>query len=90
MAEKKEDTPRPDHREKRLDDAKTLSRISYYALKSKNEVYFQMASIFKLVTRNKPLLETRWMESILISSCSETPGKFQSNNIPYTRISPKT
>ena len=90
MAEKIKDTPPPDHREKRRDTQKTLSRISYYALKSKNEVYFQMASIFKLVTRNEPCQESRWLERVLVSRYSETPGKFQSNNIPYTRIGPET
>ena len=58
----------------------------YGALKSKNEIYFQMASLFKEVTQaekgqDEKKLKTEWMEQILMSTFSDTHGKFFVNNI---------
>ena len=36
----------------------------YFALKSKNEIYFQMASIFKEVTNNKDELAKKIVKTI--------------------------
>jgi len=50
----------------------------YGALKSKNEIYYQMASLFKEVTKNKneKQFATQWMDQIIRSNSSNIPGKF--------------
>jgi hypothetical protein len=58
-----------------------LSKKFYGALKSKNEIYFQMASLFKEVTRDEKKMKTQWMEHILSSNPSDKYGKFFINNI---------
>jgi hypothetical protein len=63
-----------------------LSVNFYGALKSKNEIYFQMASLFKEVTQaeknqDEEILKTQWMEKILISTSSDIHGKSFLNNI---------
>lgn len=63
-----------------------LSVNFYGALKSKNEIYFQMASLFKEVTQAKKdqdeiKLKTELMEEILISTSSDIHGKFFVNSI---------
>ena len=63
-----------------------LSVNFYGALKSKNEIYFQMASLFKEVTQaendqDEKKLKTEWMEQILKANTSDTHGKFFINNI---------
>jgi hypothetical protein len=67
-------------------DSQVLSAHFYGALKSKNELYFQMASLFKEVTRaeknqDEKQLKTQWLEQILKSSSSDIHGKFFLNNI---------
>lgn len=44
---------------------------SYFALKSKNEVYYQMASIFKAVTHNEDKLTKKILTKILSKNSSE-------------------
>ncbi|WDP85835.1 MAG: hypothetical protein HUN05_12410 [Desulfobacter sp.] len=51
----------------------------YGAVKSKNEVYFQMASMFKEVTKDKKKSSVKWMDQILKSS--NIPGKIFMDNI---------
>ncbi len=42
----------------------------YGAVKSRNEVYFQMASLFKEVTKGESVLSGEWMDRILRSRTS--------------------
>ena len=51
------------------------SNYSYGAVKSKNEIYFQMASVFRAVSRNEKKLAGEWMARILTSSKSDIAGK---------------
>ncbi|MCA1786795.1 MAG: hypothetical protein LC657_12535 [Desulfobacteraceae bacterium] len=44
----------------------------YWGLKSKNEQYFQIASVFKLAGQNNSRLSEEWMHSILSGT-----GKYQ-------------
>ena len=53
----------------------------YGAVKSQNEVYFQMASLFKEVTRGKDDLSGKWMDRILKSRTLNNPGKIFIDNI---------
>lgn len=53
-----------------------LSANFYGALKSKNEVYFQMASLFKEVTRDEKRLEHKWIDRILTDISSDSAGNF--------------
>ncbi|MCP4718421.1 MAG: hypothetical protein GY860_03100 [Desulfobacteraceae bacterium] len=57
-------------------NARVLSANFYGALKSKNEIYFQMASIFKEVTHDEKKLENKWMEQILTSNHPDSSGKY--------------
>ena len=43
----------------------------YFALKSKNEIYFQMASIFKAVTNDRDELAKEFFNGILIGDSSK-------------------
>jgi len=67
-------------------NSQVVSVNFYGALKSKNEIYFQMASLFKEVTQaekdqDEIKLKTEWMEQILISTSSDIHGKFFINSI---------
>lgn len=53
----------------------------YGALKSKHEIYFQMASLFQEVTKDEKKLAAKMMELILRSNPSDNPGKFYLNHI---------
>ncbi len=53
----------------------------YGALKSKNEVYFQMASLFKEVTKGEEHLSGQWMDRMLASRKANSPGKIFMDNI---------
>lgn len=53
----------------------------YGALKSKNEVYFQMASLFREVTKGDDHLSGQWMTRILASSRANSSGKMYMDNI---------
>jgi hypothetical protein len=48
----------------------------YGGLKSKNELYFQMASVFREATRGREDLSGEWMGRIMASQESNTSGKF--------------
>lgn len=48
----------------------------YGALKSKNEIYFQMASLFKEVTRDEKQLEHKWIDRIWTDISSDSSGNF--------------
>ena len=48
----------------------------YGGLKSNNELYFQMASVFKEATRGKKSLSGEWMDRIMASQATNTSGKF--------------
>ncbi len=62
-------------------DAHVLSVNFYGALKSKNEIYFQMASLFKEITQAEKNLENKWMEQILTTNLPDSSGKCFINNI---------
>ena len=67
-------------------DTHVLSVNFYGALKSKNEIYFQMASLFKEVTQadknqDEKKLKNQWMKQILIANSSDIHGKSFINNI---------
>ncbi|WDP89132.1 MAG: hypothetical protein HUN04_05080 [Desulfobacter sp.] len=53
----------------------------YVAVKSKNEVYYQMASLFQEATRGKGELSGKWMDWILRSRGVNNPGKKFVDNI---------
>jgi len=44
---------------------------SYFALKSQNELYYQMASIFKAVTKNEDKLEQKVFYKVLSGNSSD-------------------
>ncbi len=46
----------------------------YGAVKSHNEVYFQMASLFKEITKGEADLSSEWMDRFL-KGISNSPGK---------------
>ena len=58
-----------------------LTTPFYGALKSKHEIYFQMASLFKEVTRDEEELSGQWMDRILASQHANIPGKIFMDNI---------
>ena len=62
-------------------NARVVPANFYGALKSKNEIYFQMASLFKEVTHDEKKLENKWMEQILISNHPDSSGKYFINNL---------
>ena len=63
-------------REKRLSIGKEAVASGFYgAVRSKNEIYFQMASVFKAVSRDENRLAGEWMTRILAGKRSEIPGK---------------
>jgi len=62
-------------------DTCVLSVNFYGALKSKNEIYFQMASLFKEVTRDGKQLENRLIEKFLPENSPDISGKYFINNI---------
>lgn len=59
----------------------TLATPFYGALKSNNEIYFQMASLFKEVTKDEKKLSGQWMDRILSSQSPNIPGKIFMDNI---------
>jgi|GEM_PF-7086005 len=66
-----------DYRKKKI---KGSGGIQFYgAVKSRNEVYFQMASLFKEVTRGEPDLSGKWMDRI-IKSRTPRPLKQSQNS----------
>ncbi len=63
---------------------KTYKRgvVSFYgALKSNNEVYFQMASLFKEVTKGDEHLSGQWIDRMLASRRPNSPGKIFMDNL---------
>ena len=67
-------------------NAPVVSVNFYGALKSKNEIYFQMASLFKQVTQadtkqDEKKLKSQWMKQILIANSSDIHGKSFINNL---------
>ena len=44
---------------------KTHQAHSYFAIKSQNEIYYQMASIFKAATKNEEELTQRMLGTLL-------------------------
>lgn len=60
---------------------RVLTANFYGALKSKNEIYFQMASLFKEVTRDEKKLKNQWMAQILLANSSDNHGVCDINNI---------
>ncbi len=66
----------------------TSTMSFYWGLKSKNEQYFQIASIFKLAGRDNNQLAEEWMHSILNdirgnpkNTRQENTGSYFSNGI---------
>lgn len=53
----------------------------YGARKSRNEVYFQMASLFKEVTRGQDHLSSQWLDRIIVSSRTNNPGNLFTDNL---------
>lgn len=66
---------------KALKDVHGLPKNFYGALKSKHEIYFQMASLFQEVTKDEKKLAHKWMELVLRSNPSDSSGKFFLNHI---------
>lgn len=65
-----------------MEETPRVLAINFYgALKSKNEIYFQMASLFKEVTRDEKMLRNQWMEQILLANPSDSHGISDINNI---------
>jgi transketolase len=60
---------------------RVLSENFYGALKSKNEIYFQMASLFKEVTRDEKKLKNQWMKKFLLANPLDSHGICDINNI---------
>ncbi len=81
MSESKSTKLKKTHTTGKEKDAHVLSVNFYGALKSKNELYFQMASLFKEVTQDGENLENIWIERILTANPSNTSGKIFINNI---------
>ena len=54
----------------------TTPVMFYGGLKSKNEVYFQMASVFREASRGKESLSGEWMGRIMASQETNTSGIF--------------
>lgn len=50
--------------------------LFYGGLKSKHEIYFQMASVFKEATRGRHSLPDEWMGRIMALQETNTSGKF--------------
>jgi len=48
----------------------------YGGLKSKNELYFQLASVFREASRGNEPLSGEWMGRIMASQETNTSGKF--------------
>ena len=62
--------------EKRLSIRKEKDASGFYgAVRSKNEIYFQMASVFKAVSRDENRLAGEWMTRILAGNRPEISGK---------------
>lgn len=53
----------------------------YGGVKSRDEIYFQMVSLFKEVTKGESGLSGKWMDRILKSRFSNSPGKIFIDNI---------
>jgi hypothetical protein len=53
----------------------------YGAVKSKNEMYFQIASVFKAVTQDETRLTREWTHRILMSCLPENTGKLYVNGL---------
>ena len=55
---------------------KKKAAASFYgAARSKNEIYFQMASVFKAVSRDEHRLAGEWMTRIMAGGNPEISGK---------------
>ena len=74
-------TRRKGHRSKMSRKSHGLTANFYGALKSKHEIYFQMASLFQEVTKDEKKLAAKMMELILRSKPSDNSGKFYLNHI---------
>lgn len=60
----------------------TASPAPFYgALKSKNEIYFQIASVFTAASRDETRLAKAWMHRILMSSLPDNTGKMFLNGL---------
>ncbi len=51
------------------------------AVKSKNEIYFQMASLFREASKGKQELSGQWIDRILKAQQAKIPGKFYRDNL---------
>ncbi len=81
MSESKNRKSKNTHTTGKEKDAHVQSVNFYGALKSKNEIYFQMASLFKEVIQDGGDLENMWIERILTVNPSDTSGKIFISNI---------
>lgn len=60
----------------------TASPAPFYgALKSDNEIYFQIASVLTAASRNETRLANTWMHRILMSRLEENTGKMFLNGL---------
>lgn len=65
-----------------MEETPRVSATNFYgALKSKNEIYFQMASLFKEVTRDEKKLKNQWMAKVLLANPPDNHGICDINNI---------
>lgn len=60
----------------RKDRGQKTQVMFYGGLKSNNELYFQMASVFREATRGRQSLSGEWMGRIVASQAANTSGKF--------------
>jgi len=81
MSESNKQKRKKNHRNVMEETPRVLTINFYGALKSKNEIYFQMASLFKEVTRDEKKLKNQWMEEILLANPSNSNGNYDINNI---------
>jgi hypothetical protein len=74
MTDTKKNKAKRENRQKL--DGKSSHTSFYGGLKSKNELYFQMASLFKEATKGNQPLKGQWIDRIMVSQRSNTSGKF--------------
>ncbi|MCG8568413.1 MAG: hypothetical protein MI747_25365 [Desulfobacterales bacterium] len=65
---------KPKKKAVRTPKAETDSRSFYGAGKSKNEIYFQMASVFRAVSRDENRLAGIWMSRIMAGGNADISG----------------
>ncbi len=67
----------PAHKNTKRNNFKSVEELNaYFALKSKNEIYYQMASIFKEINNDKEISsQTAFIDLLSVSSSENSIGK---------------